>query len=94
MINTPINKIITDARALNALQKQGYANYLDIKDLTREDLYNIPGMGAVSAERALIDIKRFQDSLYKELVDKVKDAADKFGVERVLEQLEELYRMT
>ena len=94
MINTPINKIITDTRALNALQKQGYATYADIRELAHEDFYNIPGMGAVSAERALMDIKRFRDPLYKELVDKVMDAADKFGVERVLEQLEELHRMT
>ena len=90
MQDTPINKIIIDTRALNALKKQGYETYSDIRDLTREELYNIPGMGAVSAERALMDIEEFRNSLYKELMEKVKDAADKFGVEKVLERIESL----
>ena len=90
MQDTPINKIITDTRALNALKKQGYETYSDIRELTREELYNIPAMGAVSAERALMDIEEFRNSLYKELMEKVKDAADKFGVERVLELIESL----
>ena len=90
MIKTPINKIITDTRALNALKKHGYETYSDIRDLTREELYNIPAMGAVSAERALMDIEEFRNSLYKELMEKVKDAADKVGVEKVLIAIQEL----
>ena len=90
MQETPINKIITDTRALNALKKHGYETYADIRDLAREDLYNIPGMGVVSAERAIMDIERFRDSLYKELMEKVKDAVDKVGVEKVMKLIESL----
>lgn len=89
-MDTSIERVIHDKRALNILLKAGYKDYADIKFITEEELTAFPGMGGVSRARTLMDIDKFRAVLYKDLVDATKDAADKVGVEKVLEAVEAL----
>lgn len=60
-LNTPIEKIIKDHRAIHRLHEQGYMTYYDIKDLTVDQLRKIPGLGEVSVQRvhlALMELKK------------------------------------
>lgn len=50
-LNTPIESIIKDHRAVHRLHEQGYKTYYDIKDLTLDQLRSIPGLGEVSVQR-------------------------------------------
>lgn len=70
--------------------KAGYKDYTDIKFITEEDLEALPGMGPVSQIRVLQELDDFKSLLYKDLIAATKDAADRVGVEKVIEALEEL----
>lgn len=56
-INTSIEKIIQDNRSVHRLHEQGYQTYYDIKDLTLDQLREIPGLGEVSVQRIYHAIK-------------------------------------
>ncbi len=92
-INISIEKIIHDKRAVHKLLEQGYKTYYDIKDLTLDELQSIQGIGAVSAARAYSDIEYYKKNLYKEVSERAVALADKIGAERVLEILEESYKL-
>ena len=56
-LNTPIEKIIQDNRSVHRLHEQGYRTYYDIKDLTLDQLREIPGMGEVSVQRTYLALR-------------------------------------
>ena len=56
-LNTPIEKIIKDHRSIHRLHEQGYMTYYDIKDLTLDQLREIPGLGEVSVQRIYLAMK-------------------------------------
>ena len=59
-LNTPIEKIIQDNRSVHRLHEQGYRTYYDIKDLTLDQLREIPGMGEVSVQRVYYALKELE----------------------------------
>lgn len=59
-LNTPIEKIIRDNRALHRLHEQGYKTYYDIKDLSLNQLREIPGLGEVSVQRVFLALKELE----------------------------------
>ena len=90
MTNPSIDEVVRDTRACNLLKKYGYLTYNDLKNLTYEDIKIMDGLGGVCGARAYEQIQEYRKVLYLELVELTKDAADKVGVQKVIETIEAL----
>ena len=88
--NPSIDEVVRDTRARNLLKKYGYLTYNDLKVLTHEDIKKMDGLGGVCGHRAFDQIQEYRKVLYLELVELTKDAADKVGVQKVIETIEAL----
>ncbi len=90
MTNPSIDEVVRDTRACNLLKEHGYKTYNELKALSYDDIKSIEGLGGVCGIRAYEQIQEYRKVLYKELLEKTKDVADKIGVEKVFELLESL----
>lgn len=86
-MDTPLESFV-NKRAFTVLQKNGYKSYDDIKDLTLDDFRQMNGMGEVTAHRLVQDIEDYRKEMYKDLIIKTQELADKIGVEKALEVIE------
>lgn len=76
------------AKTIRILKREGYNTFSNIKDFTWDILCAIPGMGEVSAQRTIMELEEFRNSLHKEVVKAAKELADRVGVERAIEIIE------
>lgn len=53
-----------------------------------DDLRKLDGMGEATAYKLVQDIKDYRKEMYKELIIKTQELADKIGVEKALEVIE------
>ena len=90
MTNPSIEEVVRDTRARNLLIEHGYNTYNDLKTLSYDDIKSMEGLGGVCGIRAYEQIQEYRKVLYKEILEKTKDVADKVGVEKVFELLESL----
>ena len=90
MTNPSIEEVVRDTRSRNLLIEHGYNTYNDLKTLSYDDIKSMEGLGGVCGIRAYEQIQEYRKVLYKELLEKTKDVADKIGVEKVFELLESL----
>ena len=90
MINPSIDEVVRDTFARNLLKKYGYITYNDLKSLTIDDIHSMNGLGGVHGSRAYSQIQEYRKVLYANLVELTKDAADRVGVQKVIDAIEEL----
>lgn len=90
MKNPSIDYIVKDTRARNLLKEYGYLTYNDLKELSYKDIRSMKGLGGVCGIRAYEDIQEYKKVLYTELIELTKIAADKYGIEKIVNLIKSL----